>query len=799
MESLAFNQQSSSEVASTKLKFDMNDLLQSLCRAEKPFDYFGNYGSKTHLTPVHFIPKLNQEDYQVSLNGDWKYKKWPFNEDENSLITSERNDSQWASTVQPGKVHYYNPEEDSSLLPTFDRVTLAHIDENDGAILKRTIEIPLRWEGKRIYLCFDAIYPAGKVFCNGIFLGEHLSGLTPALWDVTPYVRPGQNATVAVRLLRKHKFIQMDMPRHSCEFTGLAQDAYLYATEQIQLYDYKFQSDLDIINKTGFFHGTLELKNYTSQIANCSVDVILSDDSGTRYAASPASAKVSPNSSQIISMEVFVNKVKFWNDENPKLYTVQIQLSSDHGAPQKIIFKTGFRKFELIDQLPTLNGNLLKLRGVDHLTYHPEYGMYTPEDWLRRCLELMKCANINAIRTHFLGPRILADLCDELGIYLIQELPIDWGHTYVHDPEFVGPALMRIEAGIKRDCHHPSILIWCVGNENLPRNMVEHDDFFNHLRIFDSYAKILDDTRPTMFPPPGPANAIEGIFESRVGTIADIHYSFKLIHTIKKTGKITNPKTWEAEFETCTRQEAIDNGWSGVWFSSEYCLFNAMPDLLNAPYNSLVADTPEDWSSGKNTMQVFIDRIASEWGLMRDDPTCLGGAMFPWMCSGSGKAFGWTRWAEDADWGVVTSDLMPKPEFWALRVMYAPIVLPARLVWSKGQTTLKFSIRNLYNNIDLKDCKFRVMMGGGLPFITFMRHWKDIPILCAPGKTEMVEIPLWNDSTLKALENNSPIVCRCTLLDPKGFRPLTHDILVIPETIDNYSEAMPIGPDAEIK
>jgi hypothetical protein len=324
----------------------------------------------------------------------------------------------------------------------------------------------------------------------------------------------------------------------------------------------------------------------------------------------------------------------------------------------------------------------------------------------------------------------------------------------------------------------------------------------------------------------------------RVGDIADTHYSFALVRDLHETGTITNPKTWEAQMETVTREEAIARGWSGVWFSSEYGIQDIRPDLLNAPYSSIIADVMEDALSGKNTQQVFADRLRREWGLMRDDPACLGGAYFPWLCAGAGTGgrgsggraklplslirgkdgsagaspsqesfalppgvgggnpWGWVRWGEDADWGVVTADLLPKPAFWALRVLFSPVGFPERLAWKPGQTELVFEVRNGYNAIDLKDCVLRTQMGGGPPWMGMLRDWQDVPMAGAPGETATLRIPIWNPGSLKTLEAGSPIVCRCSLLDPFGFRPITADILVIPEATGEAEAAMPIGPDA---
>ncbi len=738
---------------------------------------------------IQQTPQLDNIDMARSLNGEWKVARWPFAvKDETELAMPTTADSDWESTHQPGKVFYANPEAEGREIPRWDRVTLTHISPADGAVLRRTVQVPADWQGKRIILRFDAVFPGGRFFINGQVLGEHMSGLTPVEFDVTDLVEPGQEALVAVRLIRRHKFVQMDMVRHALEFAGLAQPATLFAVESCHIVEHHLISELDADLTSGTLSGTISVAN---PVPGAKVEV-------TVGAVGTSAEVVDGNAGVSLS----VANPKLWNDEYPIMYPVVITLTVPGQPDQIISWRTGFRRFELSPDGAKLNGNPVKFRGVNHLTFHPDHGMHTPEEWLRRNLELMKKANVNAIRTHFLGPRCLADLCDELGIYLLQELPVDWGTDYIHDPEWVPPALLRIESGVRRDRHHPSVMVWSVGNENMPNTPEHAEAGWNHLRQFDKLCKRLDPSRPTMFPPPGPANAIDGIIELRVGDIADTHYSFRHIKRFLKEGAVENPNSWKADMATHTKEWALERGWSGVWFSSEYGIFNAMPDLLHHPHCSIITDVPENVLSGKSTLQAFEERLRREWGFMRHEPTCLGGAYFPWLSCGAGSAeagnpWGWVRWGEDANWGVVTADLLPKPFFWALRVLFSPVWFPQRLNWSKGQTDISFAIWNQYNAIDLNECTLRVQQNGGGRYGTMMRKFEDIPVACPPGEKTEMHIPL-NEGVLKALEGGAPALVRCTLLAPDGFRPITAEIIVVPESLnlEEIDETMTVGPDA---
>ncbi len=776
---------------------DGDALIRRQLAAVGPEDVVFDDGRRTRLVPARFVPPLAHPAARLSLAGAWRVARWPFPSDEAALARPDCDDAAWETVEQPGKVFYMDPERHPAAIPNYDRVTLAHIDPEDGAVLRRRVTVPRGWRGRRVYLRLMAVYPACRAYLDGTLLGEHLSGLTPVEWDVTNLVEPGRPAVVALRLLRRHTHVQLDMPRHALGFAGIAQEPFLHATGPCQIADFHLVSSVDDAFRTGTLAGTVCLRNHGRTRRRAVLRASVTDADGRVRAAAVAEVAVPGRGQADVALALAVPQVRLWNDERPDLYGVTLALEAGAGPPQQVAWRTGFRRLDLAGGRPRLNGRPVKFRGVNHLSYHPEHGLWTPEPWLRECLGLMKRANVNAIRTHFLGPPALADLCDELGLYLVQELPIDWGTDYIHDPAWVGPALARIEAGIRRDRHHPSLVVWSVGNENLPKTRAVADDGWNHLHLFDRFAKALDPSRPTMFPPPGPANRIRAIFEVRVGDIADTHYAFELAREMARTGRVANPRSWEADLETTTRTEALARGWTGVWFSSEYGIANLMPDLLAAPYASVIADRMEDPLSGKGTMEVFTDRLREEWGLLRDDPSCLGGAYFPWMCAGTGaNPWGWVQWGEDADWGVMTAALLPKPFYWAMRAIFSPVQFPERVAWRRGQTELVLRVRSIYNRFDLADCTLRTMMGGGPPWMGMMREWRDVPARLAPGEEGDVRIPLWNPDTLAALERGSPAVCRCIVIDPSGFRPITADVLIVPEGLADAQAAMPIGPDA---
>eukprot|EP00831_Metopus_contortus_P010709 TRINITY_DN1418_c0_g1_i2.p1 TRINITY_DN1418_c0_g1~~TRINITY_DN1418_c0_g1_i2.p1 ORF type:complete len:380 (+),score=81.20 TRINITY_DN1418_c0_g1_i2:981-2120(+) len=333
-------------------------------------------GHQTQITQatVSAVP----EDSRVTLDGEWHVKYYPFEENEASALTGFEN---WQLKTQPGKICYADPEAESQDIPNWDRVGLKHINDNDGAIIVRKITVPENWSGMKIILRFEAIYPAGIIYVNGKKVAEQYSGLTPLETDVSSLVQPGDEAIISVRLLRKHRFIKMDMPRHSLEFAGLAQSACLFAVPAVHVRDYHLISELTPDFKKGQLKGTVNIAGD----APARLCVKLTKDGKT---VASCACEVAAGQ-QECAVDMTVENPELWNDEYPNLYNVSLSLEST-GGTCKYGYKTGFRRLELSPEGAKLNGKFVKFRGVNHLSFHPQGGLFTPSDWLRSNLELMK-------------------------------------------------------------------------------------------------------------------------------------------------------------------------------------------------------------------------------------------------------------------------------------------------------------------------------------------------------------------------------------------------------------------------
>jgi len=748
--------------------------------------YLTNELIKDKQTPI-------VNDDFLLLNGTWKAKK----------ILNDKTDGDFSFVEQPGPILLDDPYESPDNIPNFNRVTQEHHHINDGAIVEREFTVPEKWRTKRIIIRFDGIYPAGIIYLNDEVIKEQFSGLTPIEIDITDKVHFDKENILKLRLYRRHEFVAMDMPRHASGFCGISRNITLFATEKSYIADYALKVDVE--NGLGTVDGKILI---SSQDDNSGLEIILTDNEDNKidnFSSTAASGDTA------INFRLTAKNPLLWDDEVPNLYKLIFSLKSGDCC-QIFEQKIGFRHFICKDGRATINGNPVKFRGVNLLSIHHTTGMYVSEEFMRDSITMMKRANVNCIRTHFFSPEYLPRLCDEMGIYLIQELPIDWGHPYLGKNSAMNPMLLRLDVAVRRDRNFTSIMLWSIGNENMALDESEYDTLNKHLWLAKAQVTALDmQKRLHIFPPPGPANVIKGILEAKYGEVADTHYSFNLVKEFYKNKTIKNPRTWGMDvnynptdgptFEEVSYETLKEDGWSEVWFSSEWGITNLLSDPLFAPYNVIITDNPEEPFSGKSTQNAINDRFTNEWGYMREDEHCLGGAFFAWIAPNVGDTWGWTKWAEDADWGIVLPDLTPKSVFWAVKNQFSPLQFSKEISYDVNAGEITFELYNGCTRFDLKDLTFYVQLSN---FSTWVeRNFFEIKCVGAPGTISKVSVPLKDKKdTLDALSKGHKIIMRIAALRPDKSRIIQADIIVSPKaenlTIKENNDELFIGPDVKL-
>ncbi len=438
--------------------------------------------------------------YYKSLNGNWKFHWVPkVAEVPEGFYKESYNVSDWDEMPVPGNWEFNGYGVPMYVNTGFGfRATPPHIDRDDSptGAYRHVFDIPEDWDGRRVFIHFEAGTNSMYVWVNGQKVGYTQNSKSPAEFDITDYVRKGKN-TLACQV---HKFSDgsyiedQDMWR----LGGINRNVYLYSTDQTRLFDFFAHPDLDKNYRNGKFSVDVTLKNYTSGHQNQTVEVALLDKAGKRVLSRKASATVPGQGTADLTLAGNVRNPLKWTAETPNLYTMVITLKDNQGKViEATSHKIGFRKIEITDGQLFVNGKKVFFKGVNLHEFNTNTGQVVTREVMMRNLQLMKELNINAVRTsHYPQPPLWYKLCDEYGIYLVDEANLEshglgYGPNNVSNfPEWHAQHMDRVIRLVERDKNHASVIFWSLGNEAS-----------NGKAFFDMYdwAKERDSSRPVQY------------------------------------------------------------------------------------------------------------------------------------------------------------------------------------------------------------------------------------------------------------------------------------------------------------
>ena len=380
-------------------------------------------------------------------------------------------------------------------------------DANPTGLYRRRFEVPAGWQGSNVLVHFAGVQSAYYVWLNGQKIGYHEDGFTPGEFDLTSRLRPGTNVlTVEVIDYSDGSYLE---DQDYWRLAGIFRDVYLVAQPLVRLRDFSVRTDLDAAYHDAKLELRVSLEN-RSGIAVAGHEVVASvlAADGTRI----FSAKLAPEDAVAEGNEVVlkasgtVRAPRLWTAEMPDLYTLVLEHRDGAGNLQEVIAqKIGFREVEIRAGQLLLNGVAITFKGVNRHEFDPDHGRVVSRERMVQDILLMKQHNFNAVRTsHYPNDPLWLELCDELGLYVIDEANIEshelWekGIYIADDPAWTNAFVARGVAMVERDKNHPSIILWSMGNET------------GLGRSFDAmYAamKAIDPTRPIHYESRNPAYA----------------------------------------------------------------------------------------------------------------------------------------------------------------------------------------------------------------------------------------------------------------------------------------------------
>lgn len=317
--------------------------------------------------------------------------------------------------------------------------------------------------GKDTYISFQGVETAIYVWLNGEFVGYSEDSFTPSEFNLTPYIKE-KNNKLAVEVYRYSTASWLE-DQDFWRFSGIFRDVYLYAVPEIHVRDMKVIADYDYENGNGILATELDIIGDSDY----EIKLTLTDKNGIKvYEGNTANVSAS------------IPDIMPWSAEQPNLYTLTAEISSDSEIIETAETKVGFRTFEMKNGIMCLNGKRIIFKGINRHEWNAEGGRVVTEDDMLWDIRFMKRNNINAVRTcHYPNNSIWYKLCDEYGIYLIDETNLEshgtWQKMGACEPSINVPAslpewkeacLDRARSMYERDKNHASVLIWSCGNES---------------------------------------------------------------------------------------------------------------------------------------------------------------------------------------------------------------------------------------------------------------------------------------------------------------------------------------------
>lgn len=414
--------------------------------------------------------------WHLSLNGRWKFR-WsenpasrPVDFYQNSFNASHWDDlevpSNWEMKGYGTPIYTNNqyPFDTSELRPPYD--------DNPVGSYRKAFHIPEDWDGRQVYIKFEAVESAFYLWINGEKVGYSEGSRTPAEFNITNNLKKGENL-LAVEVYRWSDGSYLE-DQDFWRLSGIFRNVYLWATPAVHIRDYVTTATLDAKYRNGAFQLSGEILNL-GLATKSTVEISLSDPSGKHIYSEKKQVDLKGPRTEFATSLATVKNAAQWNAESPLLYTLMISLKDENGKTLEVIpQKIGFRKVEIKNGRFMVNGREVILKGANRHEHHPETGHYVTEDDMMTDIRLLKRHNFNAVRTsHYPNDPKWYDLCDKFGIYLIDEGNIET-HGFGNNnknilsnmPEWKEAYLDRVQRMAHRDKNHPSVVIWSMGNES---------------------------------------------------------------------------------------------------------------------------------------------------------------------------------------------------------------------------------------------------------------------------------------------------------------------------------------------
>lgn len=438
-----------------------------------------------HSDHTYFEKETEERPLRQCLNGSWlfSYAKNPSMRVERFYEDSY--DCSGFDTIQvPGHLEtqgYGRNQYINTMYPwdgeEFLRPPMVSKRNNPVGSYVKYFTLEEQMKGKRTFISFQGVETAFYVWLNGTFIGYSEDSFTPAEFELTETLREGENK-LAVEVYKRSSASWLE-DQDFFRFSGIFRDVFLYSIPRVHVRDIFVKAGLT----DSYQEGTLEIRaELIGDIDDVTIGASLRDGDEKEIWNGNAEGKE----------EVFFKAsglaVLPWSAEEPRLYRLYLYVKNEEGQILEFIpQKVGFRRFEMKDRIMCLNGKRILFKGVNRHEFDPVRGRAITREDMLWDIRFMKQHNINAVRTsHYPNQTLWYELCDEYGIYLIDETNLESHGSWQKlgevepswnvpgdRPEWKAAVLDRASSMFERDKNHPSVLIWSCGNESYAGTDIE--------------------------------------------------------------------------------------------------------------------------------------------------------------------------------------------------------------------------------------------------------------------------------------------------------------------------------------
>jgi beta-galactosidase len=598
-------------------------------------------------------------------------------------------DSSWDSLPVPSNWEMYG----------YSKPTYGSVDNTVGEY-RRWVMVPNSWVGRKIYWHFDGSLDGTEIFINGQKAGYHESGYTAWNIDLTSLVKPGESNLFAVRVCKS-------VPSDDCEtgdfqcMGGIYRDTSLIAVPETHIDDITVQTPLDAEYRNATLNVSVRVAGTPGETVAITGDLISAATQKSLGVKISAEAGIGADGTGTAALTAPVEAPALWSAEKPNLYYVVLQLASGGKMIEQVEQRFGFKQIDFKNKVVLWNGQPIKCTGTCRHDYWADRGFALTETNWQEDLALMKGANINAVRTsHYNHAQRFLELCEEKGIYILDEIPYCWINDQVNNPAYAPYLLQRATETLARDKNRPCVLAWSIGNEN-PMGT-------NSQKVMD-LVKATDATRPAF-----------------VSCIA--------AHDVKgqlwDDGHYPNPGDVD---------DAIKNN-----------------RPVNYSENPHIFWQPETQNYDPGAHDLWSEALLGVWSKVWVGSNILGSFIWEWQNQGIAPKgapvphegpWGPDNLLQENDKGIVTAYRVPKPEWWIVKQVYSPIHIGIEPL-SRAGDNFSVPITNRYSFTDLGElsCRWTIYAGS-----TMLKSGSK-QIACAPSESIQASFPAPRGATKLRLE-----------------------------------------------